>query len=453
MLLMHCTAITPRLKYIVDFFSQELFDEPIVLTTSRSYYAAHQGPKLNYDHHEISDDEVLIAPAGLLFETGIRQQSISCFELNFHKAFFQTAGDLHFDVFSAAFFLITRYEEYLPHEKDAYGRYPHTASLAFREGFLHLPLVNIWLHEFKRLLQERFPDLRFRGGRFRNMITYDVDIAYSYLHKGWLRNLGGTLRSLFRGQWSLVVERWQVLFGKKRDPFDCFEWLDALHLYCRIKPHYFFLVARKPSKYDKNVSTSAKPLQELIEYYSSAYHVGVHPSWQSGDDPALLREEIEWVEVVGDRKVRSSRQHYLRFSLPETFRKLMDAGIEHEFSMGYGTINGFRASVSSPFPWYDLEAEESTRLTVYPFCFMDANAFYETQSSPKEAYEELMRYYDVVKKVNGTFITLWHNHLLGSDRRTTGWNAMFELFMKEVVYWDAYADGDDLRKSMIRHPL
>jgi len=72
---------------------------------------------------------------------------------------------------------------------------------------------------------------------------------------------------------------------------------------------------------------------------------------------------------------------------------------------------------------------------------MDANAFYRSGHSPKQAYDELMRYYNTVKRVNGMFITLWHNHLLGSDPDTAGWSAMFELFMKEVVYWDAYSDG------------
>ena len=441
MLLLHTHSITPRLQYIVNFFSQELFDEPMVLTTNKQYYIHYQGPKINYYFQELCEEEFLIAPVPLLFETDIKEQDTSCFEINFHKAFFQTTGDIHFDIFAASFFLLSRYEEYLPHEKDIFGRYAHTNSLAFREGFLHEPLINTWLQEFKNALHSRFPELTFKGRQFANVITYDIDIAYSYLHKGLLRNLGGTARSLIRGEWGLIKERWQVLLKMKKDPFDCFEWLDALHLYCRTNPYYFFLVARKSSRYDKNVSTSSRPFRELIEYYSHTYNVGIHPSWQSGDDPSLLKEEIEWLEVMADKKIRTARLHYLRFTLPQTYRRLIKEGIEKEFSMGYGTTNGFRASVCTPFNWYDLQKEEETGLVVYPFCFMDANVFYAMQSSPEHAYAELMKYYDSVKRVNGMFITLWHNHLLGADRRTAGWSRMFELFMKEVVYWDAYSDG------------
>ncbi|MEO8582867.1 MAG: polysaccharide deacetylase family protein [Flavitalea sp.] len=441
MLLMHSKSITPRLQYIVNFFSQELFEHPIRITTNKDVYLAHTGPKINYYFQEIADEEFLIAPVPILFETDIHPQEISCFEINYHKAFFQTTGDMHFDIFAASFYLISRYEEYVPHEKDEYGRYSHTNSIAFKESFLHEPLVNTWLQEFKSALLAKFPSLQFKGKQFANMVTYDVDIAYSYLNKGWIRNIGGTIKSLLNGQIKLAIERWQVLLRMKKDPYDCFEWLDALHLYCRLKPYYFFLVARQVSKYDKNNSTSSRRFRELVEYYSTTYSTGLHPSWKSGDDPSLLKEEKEWLEVVAEKEIYASRQHYLRFNIPETFRSLIKAGINKEFSMGYGTINGFRASVTSSFPWYDLERDQTTSLIMYPFCFMDANSFYERNHSPAQAYDELMKFYDAVKKVNGMLITVWHNHLLSEDKRTTGWKKMFEVFMRDTVYWDAYYDG------------
>ena len=438
---MYSSSTTARLQYIVNFFGHELFDRPIRITNDKNEYIRFNGAKLNYSHSELITDDFIIQPVALLFEEGIREQEISCFEINFHKAFFETTGNTHFDIFAASFYLITRYEEYLPHEKDEFGRYAHTNSLAFKEGFLHQPIVNIWLNDFKNLLSIRFPQLVFRGRQFSNIITYDIDIAYSYLDKGLLRNLGGTIKSLWEGNWRLALERWQVLLGKKKDPFDCYEWLDALHLYCRLKPYYFFLVAKNRSQYDKNIPTNSKRFRELIEYYAGTYNVGLHPSWQSGDDHELLREEMQWMEVVAGKNIHASRQHFIRFTLPTTYRRLISEGISKDFSMGYGSINGFRASVCSCYNWYDLEREKTTSLTLYPFCFMDANAFFEAELSPQQAYDELMRYYNSVKKVNGMLITIWHNHLLGSDRRMEGWGEMFELFMRETVYWDAYYDG------------
>jgi len=450
MLLVYTTSNGPRLQYIVNFFSQELFDGPITITTSEREYLKFDGPKLNYSLRDLCAGEFVIYPVPLLFETGIREQKISCFDYSYSKAFFETGGYLPFDIFAATFYLITRYEEYLPHEKDEHGRFSHTSSLAFRADFIHLPLVNIWLQEFKSALATHFPDIQFKGRHFENVITYDIDIAYSYLCKGLLRNIGGTLRSLWKGEWNLALERWQVLFGRRKDPFDCYEWLDALHLYCRLKPYYFFLVPKNNSVYDKNVSTSSRKFQELVEYYCATYNVGIHPSWQSGDDPSLLKEEIEWLEVVGDKDVIASRQHYIRLTVPETYRRLIAAGIRKDFSMGYGSVNGFRASVCTCFKWYDLEKDHVTPLIVYPFCFMDANSFYEEKHTPSQAFDELMLYYNAVKRVNGMLITIWHNSILGADRSTIGWSRMFEIFMKEMVYWDAYYDGStELRQDIL----
>lgn len=440
MLLLYTHTVTPRLEYIVDFFSRELFDEPIEVTSSRAAYNASIQPRINYSGQAFSENEFFIEHTSLLFEKGIREQPVDCFEVNFHKAFFQTRGDFPFDIFAASFYLLSRYEEYLPHKKDEYGRYAHTNSLAFREGFLQQPLVNIWMEEFRKALQQKFPNLRFKGKNFKCILSYDIDMAWSYRYKGFMRNMGGFARSIKKGNWQQVKDRWEVLRGKRKDPFDCFEWLDALHLYCRLKPYYFFLVAQKQTGYDKNTPLNVKQFQSLVEYYSNSYKVGLHPSWQTGDDEDLFESELEWMEDVTGRAIIHSRQHYLRFNLPGTFRTLTNLGIQKEFSMGYGTINGFRASVCSSFYWYDLEKDDSTTLMLFPFCFMDANAYYEQGYTPHQAYAELMQFYTSVKKLNGMLVTIWHNSILGTDSSFAGWREMFELFMKETVYWDAYCD-------------
>lgn len=440
MLILYSHTITSRLQYIVDFFSKELFDSPIQITTDVLQYKSSELPKVNYSGAAFSEEELFVKNTTLLFETGIQPQAIECFDVNFHKAFFQTPGDFPFDLFAASFYLLSRYEEYLPHQKDEYGRYAHTDSLAYREKFLHLPLVNIWLEDFKKVLLHKYPNIRFRRGHFKCILTYDIDIAYSYSHKGFYRTTGGFARSLIKGEWGKVKERWQVLNGKKKDPYDCFEWLDAWHLYCRLKPYFFFLVAQQPSKYDKNNHPDTLPFKKLVEYYASSYKVGIHPSWQSGDNTSLLKDELEWLEVVADKKIVHTRQHYIRMTLPETYRRIIKSGLEKEFSMGYGSINGFRASVCSSFNWYDLEKEETTSLLVFPFCFMDANSYYEQKNTPQQAYNELIQYYELTKSLKGVFISIWHNSILGTDPAFAGWRSMFELFMKETVYWDAYYD-------------
>jgi hypothetical protein len=440
MLLIYSHTITQRLQYIVDFISRELFSAPMLLTTDKDQFTRFRGPRLNYSGADFSEEEFFIRAVPLLFEDTITPQSIDCFEVNYAKAFFPCSGDYPFDILAASFYLLSRYEEYLPHEKDQYGRYAHTNSLAFKEGFLHLPLVNIWLNDFKRALLQKFPSLVFKRNQFKFIPSYDIDIAYSYRHKGWRRNAGGFLRAVKNRQWSLVKERWDVLRNRRKDPFDSYEWLDALHLYCKVKPVYFFLVAGEQKGYDKNTPTSSRHFQQLIEYYAQVYKTGLHPSWQSSVAPGTttLKEEKEWLEVIVDRPIEHSRQHYIKMELPDTFRRLLKTGLIKDYSMGYGTINGFRASVASSYNWFDLPANQPTALRLFPFCYMDANSYYEQKYNPQKAYEELVHYYTIVKKLNGMMVTIWHNHFLGTDKTFAGWREMYELFMKENVYWDAY---------------
>lgn len=440
-MLIYSEKQSPRLSYVVDFISTELLMSAADITSDPDIFRHFDGPKICYGNGP-SEASFVIRQGPLLFETGIRELQVEVFEWSGLKAFFATeADDLGFDIFAAVFYLLSRYEEYLPHLKDEYGRYAHQQSIAFRAGFLDQPLVNNWLEIFREKLQEKFPTMVFRRKSFSFLPTYDIDMMYAFKAKGLKRNAGGLIRSLFQGDWTSAGLRTAVLRGKLKDPYDAYEWLDALHLYCRVKPVYFFLVAQRQEGVDKNISTSVKAFQQLINYYASAYEVGLHPSWQSSvsSDDKILQEEKEWMEVIADIPVVQSRQHFIRFSLPEGYERLLRCGIKKDFSMGYGTINGFRASVASPFYWFNLTENKVTNLQVYPYCFMDANSFYEQKLTPQQAYTELMKYYATVKKVKGCFITIWHNNFLGTDPKLKGWREVYEIFMREDAYWDATA--------------
>ena len=426
----------PRLDYILDLVSNEILNEPFAQTSDRSVFLSYTGVKLNYSTGRISENEFYLSPHTLLFEEGITEQQIDRFDLSGRPAFFRTDGDFPFDIFAAAFYLVSRYEEYLLFQPDKYGRFPHQASLAFRENFLDFPLINYWLDDFKKSLNQKFPELIFRMKDFKFIPSYDIDIAYSYKLKGLKRNLGGFYRSLVKGEWAYLLDRWDVLFNKKKDPFDAYEWLDSLHLYCRTRAYYFFLVAKKQKGVDKNISPDKPEMKSLIAYHSSGYTVGIHPSWQSGDDESLLMDEMDTLTKITGSPAKYSRQHYIRMSLPDTYRGLIKAGVDKDFSMGYGAINGFRASIASSFYWYDLKAETKTSLMIFPFCFMDATSFYENQLSPGSAFSELMEYYRKIKQVNGLMVTIWHNHFFGSDPMFAGWKEVYEVFLKDQIFWD-----------------
>lgn len=432
-MILYATTITNRLRYIADFIGYGISGTSFILTENLQEYNNYSGFKLNYSHQVIEGTDLQIDPHTLLFENDIREQRITCLNVDHIKFFFATEGDFPFDIFAASFFLMSRYEEYLPYTKDFYGRYAHENSLAYKEDFLHIPLVNEWLLYFKKKLSGITSFQEANDANFTFLPTYDIDEAYSYRYKNLTRTFGGIAKTILKGSWNKVMERYRVLRGQLQDPFDSFEWLDALHHEFNIAPVYFFLVAEKAGKFDKNIPPHHPSMQQLIKRLAAKYPIGIHPSWQSGDDVSLLSKEKQFLSHHSNKTITFSRQHFIRMTLPATYRGLLEAGIQKDFSMGYGSINGFRASVATPFYWYDLEHELITNLLVYPFCYMEANSFYEQKFTPAQALNELRHYLNVVKNVNGTLITIWHNTFLGTAAEFEGWKETYVQFLKEAT--------------------
>lgn len=431
-LLVYTSQITARVSYIM----RELFPA-VELTDSSERFISHLGVKISYSKEKFCSNTLWIVPHGLLYETVIRDQNINCSVWKGKKIFFTTDGDTPFDIFSAAFYLLSRYEEYLPHELDEYGRYSHTSSLAYKEAFLKLPLINEWMQLLQVQLQERCSNSKFKihpangGTKFSFVPTYDIDEAFSYSHKPLWKNIGGFFRDFLLGKLEAVVERGNVYSGRKPDPYDTFDWIESLHDRYQLKPIYFFLTIIKRGQYDKNLPADSHALQTIYRRLSEKHICGLHPSWQSGTEEWLLAKEIEKLQDIIHQPIEISRNHYLRFTVPHTYRRLIAAGIKDDYSMAYGNVNGFRASYALPFHWYDLEKETATALVIHPFCFMEATSFFNQAYSVEQAAEEIQHYFDTVKKVNGEFITLFHNHFLTEQPQWIQWREMYEAFLKK----------------------
>ncbi|MCH5600490.1 DUF7033 domain-containing protein [Niabella ginsengisoli] len=158
-MLIFSTHTTPRLQYIVDFISKQISNEEWFITNDEVQFASVKEAKINYSNKAFDDCLLQIQPHNLLFEEDIKPQSIICIEKEGVTIFFRNESETGFDIFAASFYLISRYEEYLPHKKDKHGRYSHENALAFQQNFLQQPLVNIWLQNFRQIILKYYPSL------------------------------------------------------------------------------------------------------------------------------------------------------------------------------------------------------------------------------------------------------------------------------------------------------
>lgn len=424
-MLIYAHKITPRLEYVCAFIFRQYFGIDCSLTSDLDLFSISNEEKLNYSLSS-TPCRYTIKPADLLFEKTINAQQISCFEDEGYKAFFKTTdSNFPFDIFAAVFYLLSRYEEYLPHTTDQYGRYAHENSIAFKENFLQQPLVNIWLNKFSVSIQRAYPGISIKTQLFSFTPTYDIDIAWSFKNKGLLRDAGAMILKP-------SSQRWKVLRGKEKDPYDCYGFLNRLHDQFNLNPVYFFLVAASRGRYDKNNDISGVAFKKLIKDHAEKYRIGLHPSWKSNEETELLTPEKRYLELQSEKSITLSRQHYLKYNLPHTLNSLIKAGIKDDYSLGYGTVNGFRASVATSFNWYDLQQESETSLILHPFCFMDATSAFQTKASAHHVYEELLYYFSICKEVNADLITIFHNNILGGTGDFAEWPRMYERFLQVV---------------------
>ena len=430
MILIYVSNITPRVRYIFQFIFNDILNIAYELTTEKQKFEVSDLPRINYSETEI-EGTVQIIPHTLLFETGIKQQNIRITEWKGTKVFFQTDSSLNvpFDLFAASFYLLTRYEEYLPHKKDGHGRFPAEESLAFKNDFLEEPVVDQWAFLFTEVLKQQYPDFIIQERKFNYIPTIDIDVAFAYKYKGFGRTVGAFAKDLVHFNFLNTLSRIKVLLGLEKDPYDTYDFFEKLHKGYNLTPVFFFLVGRY-AQFDKNHSIRKKEYRELIKKISAVGKVGLHPSYGSNFNyKALIKEADGFSQLIGG-KVEKSRQHFLKLTLPETYRNLMKIGIKEDYTMGFASKPGFRAGTCTSFHFYDLENEEQTLLKIFPFQVMDGTLNQYMKLNPEQAEEKIRKIVNSVKLVNGTFISLWHNESVGEQRDWKGWSGIYEKMLK-----------------------
>ncbi|MGM0498021.1 MAG: polysaccharide deacetylase family protein [Bacteroidota bacterium] len=431
MVLIYTHKITPRLTYTFDFILNEILGLEYRITENKEEFQQKEGPKINYSDEDINDS-IFIKPNNLLFENEIKPQNIFVTQWDNVKIFFQTNDDsvLPFDLFAASFYLVSRYEEYLPFSADNHGRFEAKESLAFKNNFLQEPIIDQWAYIFADILQEKYPGLHIPKRKFRYISTIDVDNAYAFLFKGISRTLGATFRSLVNLDLQDNFRRYRTLTNK-RDPYDTYDIFFDTHQKYGIKPIWFFLVGDS-SRYDNNVSPAKQGYQNLIRSIARKSQVGIHTSYETFTNENKLKDEIQKLEKIIDRNVYKSRQHYLRLHFNKTYQNLIASGITEDYTMGYATNIGFRASTCTPFKFYDLQNEEETDLKVYPFEIMDITLNKYKNYNVTEAISSIESVIEKIKKVDGTFISIWHNEALSDHGHWKGWENVYREMLRFV---------------------
>ncbi len=432
-LVVYSPKVSARLFYVLDWVFRERLGLDYQVTDSEAC-------KADVYYGCIKSGVISIPDVGLLWEECVdgrlpptwkgvgfgEWEGVPC--LGFYP---EVGYTVPFDLLSATFWLLSRYEEYQGYEPDRHDRYPATESLLLKHDVLSSPIVDHWVSKLGKLLEVQM-GIRLRGLAYSFRPSYDIDIAYSYRAKGLRRTVGGFVRDFGRGNLGEVAERALVLANVRKDPYDSFGWLRELHKVNSLDPLYFVLCALNTTPFDKNIHPRNRSMSAIIKKLQMDGRVGIHPSYFANEAKVLLSELRVLEHICGGDAISISRQHYIKLKVPASCRLLLDAGIADDFSMGYSTHLGFRAGTGSSFLWYDLLNERVTNLRMHPFCFMDTAALYELQLTPADAFTALHLMMQELKHVGSPLITVFHNFSLGSAPEWSGWSEAYRDFVAKA---------------------
>jgi len=431
MLLIFSPLLSKRLDYTLSFFLKDLLGLSWSATIHLDEYRAYPGPKLVYAPAPL-DGEPFIEASGLLFDNHLLPVSPVVKSIQGVPVIFTTNNPvsiLPFDPFAAAFYMVSRYEEYQNHQTDLYGRFLVTDSIAWKGKFLDRPIVHEWAGILASRLLQRFPLLTLKPRTYKFLPTIDIDHAYAYGNRSLIRVLGGIGRSVAHGRFGDILERFNVWAGWSADPYDNYAYIREVHRPYGHRLCYFVLFAGYGGN-DNNIPVTSQAFRSLVQHLDRDRTVGIHPSLASNTDPSLLESEYFGLCQLLGHKVTLSRQHFLKLSFPITYQRLVCLGITDDFSMGYASHLGFRAGVAMPFPFFDLSKNEVTSLIVHPIALMDVTLKDYLRLNGEQALEKTAAVVAAVKSVNGELVSLWHNESLGDKGRWKGWRQVYEEMVR-----------------------
>ena len=413
-----------RLNYVLKALFSPV-EVSFFMLKNKVEFDEFKGAKLIYSE-ETWDNNIHIPQSQFFIDSSITSSTLFDFPFEVPD---NGAFHFNFDVFAASFILLSRYEEEIISTRDSFGRFESKNSLLAKRNWLERPLVDEWRLAILRELKNRFPFFDYAPTSHNVNLTVDIDSAFSYLHKGWYRTVGGFAKDILKFDFKNFARRSMVLLRLRKDDYTTYDYIEELQKKFNLELTYFFLLSNFGT-YDKNVPYSSKALQTLIQSLSKNVRVGIHPGIASHSNFSILKEEVRRLQFITEKKVMHARMHYLKMNGAETYRNLLQCEIENDYTMGFADVIGFKSGTALSHYWYDFKQEKETTLLLHPFVAMDATLSRYMHLSSEEAVQKLKELKQTCERLHVPFCVLWHNESFSECNEWKGWKEVLERVMR-----------------------
>lgn len=283
------------------------------------------------------------------------------------------------------------------------------------------PVVDIFEQTLISTLCKIMPGLEYssfawpESRSFALVLTHDVDRVYKtyqYLASFWraIRNAKPV---------EFIYHLKNLLFNHdKKNPYWTFAEVREVEDALGVKSTFYFLNEtgrHNPFSlkswilfkgvYDIEQPDIARMIRTLSE---SDFEIGVHGSYRSYNDTALLESEKRSLEAIINKEIAGVRQHYLNYDQGVTPYVHRAAGFKYDTSVGFKPAHGaigFRRGTSFPFRLLLPDLTISPMLEL-PLIIMDSALENGT------AIKDCIKLMDSVEQHHGVLTILWHSNKL-----------------------------------------
>ncbi|WP_035567154.1 DUF7033 domain-containing protein [Hymenobacter sp. IS2118] len=354
------------------------------------------------------------------------------------------------DVISAAFYLLSGWQEYFSEARDQHGRFPYAASVQKQYSFVALPVVNYYFEVLKTAVehvtgQVLRPKIWQEGAPFAAFVTHDID----NLRSGWKAPAKAALR---RGQLLKFGQlAWQHL--TRPDAWDNLEAVANTVAAYEAKSTFFILPSQQTGANGvRNADYQLTPRlrRQLQTLAAQGCELALHGSIGTATDFGSLRSD--W-KNLGVPKTTGNRFHYLSWEprrTPGVLEAALELGIGYDTSLGFAEHFGFRNSYCHPFYPFNFQTGTGHGFLEIPLNVMDATLHHPNylQLAPDAILPALRPMLAEVEKFGGVATILWHNDHFDPANTATGPRQFAELMDYLQQRKAAFLTGREIQQQI-----
>ena len=430
MILIYCNKTSPRIEYIFNHIFKLILNKKFSITNSRTEFTDFKGYKFSYANTPIFK-ELFFQSNGLLEERGLENYEIKTFEWENVKCFFKVTekSAIPFDVFSAIFFLISRYEEYMPHSSNNRSEFSYLESIAYKENFLEIPVIDIWIEKLTSVLENK---IQLKCKIDPNIQTSQILMSslhpFKYTNKYPFESFSIWFKNLIKLNLWEVIEHLLVLLKIKIDPWEIDNYIKSLLFGSKTKATFFFSFSSQSFFKNETPKTNEK-FKEYIKEVNDNFEIGLLPSNNALKKMKTFElENLNISKLVHFKIDKILLQNGLK-KISDDYKNSLSFDYANDFSMGYIDAFGYRASTCSSLFFYDLSNETQSNLLVTPFV---AHHKLIEKTSLSITTNKIQKFKEFAKKYHGSFSVILNNEIFENSVRNNKRRLLFISIIKNL---------------------